>query len=93
MNYRITFTNASGDAINVAVVSGGTENLTIQAGETDTQTLMPEGQSFTFFWRTDNAPCRVCKDHGCNPNNLVMPSANLPITLPDPKGRWPVQTS
>jgi hypothetical protein len=93
MNYHITFNNASGDAINVAVVSGGTENFTIQPGGTDNQTLMLEGQSFTFFWRTDNSPCRVCEDPGCNPNTLVMPSANLPITLPDPKGRWLVQTN
>ena len=93
MNYRTAFTNASGDAINVAVVSGGVENLTIQPGQIDTQTSLPKGHNFTFFWRTDNSPRGVCKDPGCNRNSLVMPSANLPITLRDPNRRWPVHPS
>ncbi|BBB70183.1 hypothetical protein UNDYM_5930 (plasmid) [Undibacterium sp. YM2] len=92
MNYRIRFTNNNARKVQVAVFSNATENLEIAPGKTDDVTRMPEGMSFTFYWRDDGAPCRLCNDSGCNPHEMIMPSADISIVIPDPNGRWPKQT-
>lgn len=93
MNYRVSFTNRNARRIQVAVLSDQTENFQIQPNQTDSSTGMPEGQAFTFYWRDDGTPCRLCDEPECNANRMIMPSTDISLTLPDPGGRWPKQTN